>query len=220
MVRESVSGELALLRRRGNSQWVLLQRTGGKNVPGHQDGRSQGPEVQKAWLVPGGVTEPGCLERSEHHRWRGERRGQVMVCGQVPGAKGSQKRILSVKVMTSHELGNDHSAIEWKATRWQEWTWQDKHPRVPKALENHTHHTPPAGASFPVPWGCRADAILISIFLTIFPLCHFTPLAKNQRSAYLQVHTQGRGCVSCRDPAGTLSALLYLFSSLLRVVGL
>lgn len=34
-----------------------MQRTGGKNIPDNQDNRSQGPEVQKAWSVPRGVTE-------------------------------------------------------------------------------------------------------------------------------------------------------------------
>lgn len=80
--------------------------------------------------------------------------------------------------------GRDHSAIEWKAARWHKWTWEDRHPVVFKSLQNHRHHTLPAvGASFRVLWGCRADAILISMFLTIFSLCRFPSLIQEPKES-------------------------------------
>lgn len=79
VVRESISGDVALemcLRRLWEESGVLLQRTG-ENVPGNENSRSPDPEVPKACFFLGGVIEPGCLEKGEHHGWKRGQQDQV-----------------------------------------------------------------------------------------------------------------------------------------------
>lgn len=97
---------------------------------------------------------------------------------------------------SSYEVRKDHSAVEWKAARWREWAREDRHTRVTTSLENHGQHTAPAGVSFRVPCPpLPGDTILASIFLTIFPLCHFSCLSQEpQESLPTGPQTGPRAC--------------------------
>lgn len=65
--------------------------------PGHQNSRSQGPGVQKAWLVRGGAVEQGVWRASPERRGEGGPGGGSAhrSSGWVPAAKGSHRRIAS-----------------------------------------------------------------------------------------------------------------------------
>ena len=64
---------------------------------GHQNSRSQGPGVQKAWLVRRGAVEQGVWRASPERRGEGGPGGGSAhrSSGWVPAAKGSHRRIAS-----------------------------------------------------------------------------------------------------------------------------